>query len=174
MAATCALLASGLAGCGNSTANSPAGSMKQLVTVQILDYDGIQNLIANERGKVVVMDCWATSCPPCVEEFPKLVALHKTYDPAELTCISLSFDFEGLGKPEDVEGDVLKFLTQQEARFTNVLNSEPSDTLLKKMNLASIPAVFVYDRQGNLHRFEGSKAYDDVPALVRQLVDQKQ
>jgi thiol-disulfide isomerase/thioredoxin len=141
------------------------------VTLQILDYDAIQKLIAAHRGQVVVLDCWSTSCPPCVEEFPKLVALHKKYDPAKLACISLSFDFEGLGKPQDVQGDVLKFLEEHGATFENVLGAEPSDTLLKKMQLASVPAVFVYDRQGNVQRFEGSKAYDQARELVKKLLN---
>jgi thiol-disulfide isomerase/thioredoxin len=180
IAAAVALLASGSSGCGNSTPQNehvPApssGGLKQLISLQILDYEGIQKLIAGHRGQVVVMDCWSTSCPPCIEEFPKLVALHKKYDPTQLACISLSFDFEGLGKPEDVQADVLRFLQKQGATFENVLGGEASDVLLKQMNLASIPAVFVYDRQGKVHRFEGSKAYDDVPALVKQLLDQKQ
>lgn len=141
------------------------------VTLQILDYDAIQKLIAAHRGQVVVLDCWSTSCPPCVEEFPKLVALHKKYDPAQLACISLSFDFEGFGKPQDVQGEVLKFLEGHGATFENVLGAEPSDTLLKKIQLASIPAVFVYDRQGNVERFEGSKAYDQARELVEKLLN---
>ncbi|HEY2759450.1 MAG TPA: TlpA disulfide reductase family protein [Pirellulales bacterium] len=143
------------------------------VSLQILDYNGIQNLIASHRAQVVVLDCWSTSCPPCIEGFPKLIALQKKYDLSQVVCISLSFDFEGIGKPENVRPDVLVFLQDQQAAIENVLSSESSDVLLKKMNLASIPAVFVYDRQGNVHRFEGSKAYDEVPALVKQLVDKK-
>ncbi|HTQ37720.1 MAG TPA: TlpA disulfide reductase family protein [Pirellulales bacterium] len=165
-------------GCGSHTGHAdstevptPANAASTTnVSLQILDYNGIQKLIADHRGQVVVLDCWATSCPPCIEEFPKLVALHKKYDPAQLACISLSFDFEGLGKPEDVQADVLKFLQTHGAAFDNILCSESSDALLKKLNLASIPAVFVYDRQGNVHRFEGSKAYEEVPALIEKLI----
>ncbi len=143
------------------------------VSLQILDYQQIQNLIASHHGQIVVLDCWSTSCPPCIEEFPKLVALHKKYDHTKLACISLSFDFEGPGTPADVQPDVLKFLQRQNATFENVLSSEPSDALLKKMNLASIPAVFVYDAEGDVHRFEGSKAYDDVLPLVSKLIESK-
>jgi thiol-disulfide isomerase/thioredoxin len=171
-AVSAVLYCSGLVGCSNrdGTAESPSGQSPPGVTLQILDYIGIQKLIAGHLGQVVVLDCWSTSCPTCIEEFPKLVALHKKYDPSQLACISLSFDFEGPGKPDDVQPEVLKFLQNQGAAFENVLGSEPSDVLLKKMNLASIPAVFVYDRHGNVHRFEGGKAYDSVPALVEQLL----
>ncbi|HZZ28494.1 MAG TPA: TlpA disulfide reductase family protein [Pirellulales bacterium] len=170
IAAAVALLASGISGCGNRAANHAARGMRQLISLQILDYDGIQKLIASHRGQVVVMDCWSTACPPCVEEFPKLVALSQKYNPDQLACISLSFDFEGIGKPEDVERGVREFLSSHHASFENVLGAEPSDTLLKKMNLPSIPAVFVYDRDGTEHRFEGTKAYDEAGLLVKKLI----
>jgi thiol-disulfide isomerase/thioredoxin len=145
------------------------------VTVQVLDFDGLQKLIAGHKGKVVVMDCWSTSCAPCIQEFPNLVALHKKYGPAQVACISLSFDYDGSDKLADVQPPVQKFLDRQGATFDNVLSSTPSDELCKKLDLASIPAVYVFDRNGNLaKRFEGSKAYDDVPALVEKLVGGKQ
>jgi thiol-disulfide isomerase/thioredoxin len=169
-------------GCGNAAAPAQSSGDQAIppmapstvkdITLQILDYDRIQKLIASHHGQVVVVDCWATSCPPCVEEFPKLVALHKRNDTDRLACISLSLDFEGLGKPEDVAHGVMKFLVAQNATFENILSSEPSDVLLKKLNLPSIPAVFVYGPDGKLaQRFEGSKAYDEVPALVRKLLE---
>ncbi len=145
--------------------NAPA------VKVQVLDYDGLQKLIAAQTGKVVVMDCWATSCAPCIKEFPNLVALHKKYGPGKVACISLSFDFDGSDKLEEVLPPVQKFLERQGATFDNVLSSTPSDELCKKLEIPSIPAVFVYDRQGNLaKKFEGAKAYDGVPELVEKLV----
>ena len=66
---------------------------------------------------------------------------------------------------------VQKFLERQGATFDNVLSSVPSDELCKRLEIPSIPAVFVYDSQGKLaKRIEGSKAYDEVPALVEKLV----
>jgi thiol-disulfide isomerase/thioredoxin len=163
-----ALLAS-ILGCGPTTNPAP----EPTVSIKTLDYEGIQKLIADHKGKVVVMDCWSTSCGPCIQEFPKLVALHSKYDSKKLACISLSFDFEGGegAKPEDVQPDVLKFLEKQKATFDNVLCSEDSDTLRRKMDLAAIPAVYVYGRDGILaKRFEGEGAYQEVPALVETLL----
>jgi thiol-disulfide isomerase/thioredoxin len=155
-------------GC-NTTAESPA---KPAVALKTLDYNAIQELIASHKGKVVVMDCWSTSCEPCMREFPKLVALHKKHGADKVACISLSFDYEGIGKPEEVRPGVLEFLEKQQATFDNILCSEESDTLRKKMELSSIPAVYVYDRDGNAKRFEGEEVYKEVPALVEKLVNQ--
>jgi thiol-disulfide isomerase/thioredoxin len=149
------------------------------IDVKILSHDEIQQLIASHKGKVVVMDCWSTSCEPCVKEFPNLVALHKKHGPEKVACISLSFDYEGLGKPEDVLPVVQEFVEKQGATFDNVLCREDSETLYKKMTLASVPAVYVYKPDGELaKRFDNEDAakpenafnYEHVAKLVEELV----
>lgn len=156
-----------------NTASAPA------VEVKVLDHQGIQQLIASHQGKVVVMDCWSTSCEPCVKEFPNLVALHKKYGPDKVACISLSFDYEGLGKREDVLPTVREFLAKQGAAFDNVLCRDDSESLYKKMNLASVPAVYVYKPDGELaKRFDNENAakpedafnYEHVGKLVDELL----
>lgn len=184
-----------LCGCGVShsetvmtrqtTTQGPPGQAavvdQPAVEVKLLKHDQIQELIAGHKGKVVVMDCWSTSCDPCVKEFPNLVALHKKYGPEKVACVSLSFDYEGLGKPEDVLPVVQDFLQKQGATFDNVLCVEDSETLYKKMNLASVPAVYVYKQNGELaKRFDNEDAakpedafnYEHVAKLVEQLISE--
>jgi len=170
-----AVLLWAIVGCGASHSGRNVD-----VDLKILDFDGIQKLIESHRGKVVVMDAWSTSCKPCLEEFHNLVELHQKYGPDRVACISLSFDYEGIGKPEEQRERVLKFLREQGATFDNVLSSEESDALYRKFKLASIPAVFVYDRDGRLvKRFDNEKAkskadafsYAQVKKLVADLLE---
>jgi thiol-disulfide isomerase/thioredoxin len=149
---------------------------KPVVELQLLDFDGIQQLIAGHKGKIVVLDAWSTSCPPCVKEFPKLVALQRKYGPQRMACVSVSFDYEGVGKPEDASDKVLKFLTAHQATFDNVLSTLESDELLKKFGIYSLPAVFIYDRQGKLAKqFDTSSGaeftYEDVERYLTSLLD---
>ena len=83
------------------------------VELAILDFDGLKRLIAGKLGRVVVVNVWSTSCPPCVKEFPQLVDLSRRYRPEELACISLSLDYEGIDTPEKQMPKVLKFLQAQ-------------------------------------------------------------
>ncbi len=135
-----ALAGATLAGCSNtpdattealpevSEANAGGQPAEQGdVELSILSFDEIQQRIADQRGKVVVMDAWSTSCPPCMKDFHNLVELHKAHDPGQLACISLSFDYEGLGQPEEVSEGVLAFLRSQGAAFDNFLSNEESD-----------------------------------------------
>ena len=148
------------------------------VQLKILDFAGLERLVASKRGQVVVVDAWSTSCPPCVAEFPRLVALDRKYAAQGLACISLSMDFGGTGKPEDAAPPVLDFLRKQGATFENVLSAEDPDAMFNKLELASPPAVLVYDRQGKLreHMEEAADGagkkplYDRVEILVQKLL----
>jgi thiol-disulfide isomerase/thioredoxin len=156
------------------TANTEAAVGEQPssdVKLEILSFDEIQQRLAAQQGKVVVMDMWSTSCPPCMKDFHNLVDLHKTYGGEDVACVSMSFDYEGLGTPEESQPPVLEFLKSQGAAFDNFMSNEESDVLYRKFQLNSVPAVFVYDRTGKLReRFESEGAYEKVRALVAELV----
>ncbi|NBP51446.1 MAG: TlpA family protein disulfide reductase, partial [Actinobacteria bacterium] len=133
----------------------PAVAAEAAVAVELVDHDGLTAAVTAAKGTVVVLDCWSTSCPPCVKEFPGLVALHRKHG-AAVTCMSLSLDYEGIGKPEEVVPPVKAFLEQQKAVFRNMLAKEDSDAMCKKLGIVSVPAVFVWDRDGKL-----AKKFDD-------------
>jgi hypothetical protein len=112
-----------------------------------------------------------------MREFHNLVELHKQY-PDKLAAISVSFDYEGIGKPEEQQERVLKFLRKQGATFDNVLSNEESDALYAKFKLSAVPAVFVYGPYGKLvKRFDLNNTpdekggfYPEVKKLVAKLV----
>jgi thiol-disulfide isomerase/thioredoxin len=150
------------------------------VSLTILDYSGIETLIADKRGKVVVLDVWSTACPPCVKEFPDLVSLYRRTGPERIACISLSLDYDGAGKPADAAPAVLAFLQKQNARFDNVLANVEPEAILKQLEIPSMPAVFVFDRSGKLRQkftdgasSKGRPVYERVEELVNQLLADK-
>lgn len=98
--------------------------------------------------------------------------------------MSLSCDFSGIKNkpPEFYREKVLAFLSKQQATFPNILSSTPIDELLDAMQLSSIPAVYVFGRDGKLvKRFDNEKSekeednftYDDVTKLVEELLAKK-
>jgi thiol-disulfide isomerase/thioredoxin len=134
---------------------APEGQMEEEppgaeVTLQILDWESALGLVEQHRGKVVVVDVWATYCPPCIAEFPHLVQLHREQG-ERVSCISISLDHDGLDdEPVDAKRDkVLAFLEKQGATFENVLCSTIADDVFSK-HISSIPVVYVYDPEGNL------------------------
>jgi thiol-disulfide isomerase/thioredoxin len=77
-------------------------------------FDKVEAALNAAKGKVVLIDCWATWCGPCVLTFPLLVEKHRKYADRGLAVISLSLD-----KPADA-GQAVQFLRQQKATFTNL------------------------------------------------------
>lgn len=159
-------------GCG-SPASPPAR-----VVARLVDHEEIEAERLLHPGKVVVLDCWSTSCPPCVKEFPGLIALQRTFGD-KVACISLSFDYEGLGAPEEVVPRVEGFLREVgAAAITNLVSRDDADSLYRRMDLVSVPAVYVWKPDGSLaQRFDDDFAakelgrpftYADVERIVRE------
>lgn len=121
------------------------------VTLRILDWSGVEQIIASHKGKVVVVDLWSTGCIPCRREFPHLVKLHRELGD-RVACVSVSTDYDGIPSkpPETYRETVLEFLTQQGATFDNVLCSQAAEELFDQLKIGSIPSVFVYNQSGEL------------------------
>src|SRR5262249_17803397 len=65
------------------------------VEVKEVKFDDLDKAVSDRKGKVVLVDFWATWCAPCVKKFPHFVELHKQYKDKGLACISVSMDKEG-------------------------------------------------------------------------------
>ncbi len=119
--------------------------------------------LADYRGQVVVLDFYATWCPPCREQVPHLVSLQKRFGRQGLRVVGLN-----VGGPEDRE-QVPEFVKEYGIQYElGFPASEMVDLYLSDND--SIPQTFVFDRQGQLiKRFIG---YDDsMPATLESLVE---
>ncbi len=166
-------------------ADKKSDSANSKISLTVVDWEKTLELVAEHKGKVVVLDAWSLSCPPCMKEFPNLVKLHQKYGGKEVVCMSLACDYAGIKNkpPEYYRDKVLKFLEKHDAEFQNLLSSVPSDELFdKKMKISSIPVVYVFGRDGKIaKRFDNEKAekeednftYSDINKLVEELVKKK-
>jgi len=128
--------------------------------------------LASLRGRVVVVDVWATWCVPCLERFPHVVDLDRRYRNRGVTVVSLSVD--NRDDPQAVE-EARRFLRRQNAAFPNYLMDENILEAFEKLDLLTIPAVWIYDRSGRLrHDLNGDDPNrqftdDDVERAVAAL-----
>jgi len=162
-------------------ANGATSEANQAVSVSVASWEGVQQLVAQAQGRVVVVDVWSSWCPPCLREFPGLVELHNSH-PGQVTCISVNTNYDGSqgSPPESHRETVLGFLQQQRAAFANVMCNIPDLELYQQLNLGAPPAVYVYDKAGQLRkRFDNDSAEygaegftyrDHIAPLVRELV----
>jgi thiol-disulfide isomerase/thioredoxin len=151
------------------------------VEIKTVKYKELGDVVAQNRGKVVVVDFWGDFCIPCKKEFPHLVELHQKYAAQGLAAISVAVDpqKEDPQEREVLRQRLLKFLTKMKATFTNLYLDEPAELWQKKLDIAEVPCIFVFDRQGKYYRFGGSadaprKAeYSQIEPLVIELLKKK-
>jgi thiol-disulfide isomerase/thioredoxin len=147
----------------NENSDAKTSDVKSETPARTIDlvestWDELQSLIAQNKGKIVVVDVWSTACEPCMVEFPHLIELHQRF-PNEVVAISYDVDFAGIKNkpPAYYRERVLEFLgSQQENQVLHRMSTIAADELFNQIDLASIPAIYVYGRDGTLlKRFEG-------------------
>jgi thiol-disulfide isomerase/thioredoxin len=106
---------------------------------------GRRNQFGDFKGKVLVLDFYATWCDPCRRSVPHLIELQKKYEDQGLHVIGLN-----VGGPDD-EARVPDFAKQYGIQYTLAQPDEELVTLLLG-NTDAIPQTFVFDRQGQLAR----------------------
>jgi thiol-disulfide isomerase/thioredoxin len=120
-----------------ASGGSPRGAWTQL--------DGRRASLEDLRGQVVVLDFWATYCPPCREEIPHLVKLQRQFGPQGFKVIGLN-----VGGPED-RPKVPEFVRLYGIQY-ELAEPDPETTRLFLADNSAIPQTFVLDRRGRLIR----------------------
>jgi cytochrome c-type biogenesis protein len=98
--------------------------------------------LADQRGKVVLLNVWATWCHPCREEIPELRALHQRYEPRGLELIGVSVDAQGN------EDGIRAFM--KEFQMTYPVWHDPDERVSSRFLVVGVPATFLIDRAGIL------------------------
>ncbi len=134
------------------------------VSLKVVKYQELKDLVRGQRGKVVVVDFWADYCVPCKKNMPHLVELSQKFAGKGLSVITVSID--QLSQDPTVQDRLLKFLKARNANFTNLLLDEPPPVYEQKLHFKTVPTVFVFDRRGQWTQFT-----DEVdPSKVEELV----
>ncbi len=130
------------------------------------DVDGKAIDFSQFKGKIIMVNMWATWCPPCVRELPAIERLATKFKAEDFVLLPISIDAEG---------------KQQVQPFLNSLgmpnfNSyyDQSQSLGDVFPLDTIPATFILDQQGQLIAFVRSYVdWDDAKAvsLIQDFID---
>jgi peroxiredoxin len=109
---------------------------------EAMDLSGAPVTLASLKGRVVVLNVWATWCRPCLEEIPQLEAVHRDYGPKGVTTVGVSIDAAGMG------ADVKDFM--DEHGMTYAVWLDPDRNFSLKFLTVGVPETFVLDREGTI------------------------
>ena len=132
---------------------------EQAPALELLDLKGRKVSLTEFKGKVVLLDFWATWCDPCLEELPDIKALHEKYKDRGFTVLGVSLDVRG-------KKAVGPFVRENNVPYPVLLtDGTPPDGY----PVIGIPAAFLIDRQGRIVRqYLGPKSYDEVAKDVEE------
>ena len=133
---------------GEWTLLTPALSVPE-ADMQV-DADGSRARLVDAKGKVVVLNLWATWCTPCLKELPTLKALDEKYKDKGLKVVTLSIDTLPYAQ---VEG----FLKNKLNITLPIMALDDTGQIYEYLNAKGLPVTYLIDREGKItHRFVGA------------------
>jgi len=126
----------------------------------LADLHGDNVSLADFRGKVVILDFWATWCPPCKQEIPDFINLQSKYASKGLQVVGIALD-----EPDKVKS----FARENGMNYPVLLGNDQIAALYGGID--GIPTSFIIDRKGDIvTRFEGFRSKEDFEGEISKLL----
>ncbi len=125
--------------------------------VRFTDAQGAPVSLADKRGRVVLMNFWATWCSPCVREMPSLGRLQAKFDKSVFEVVLIS---------EDRDAGVIEPFHRRLGLDNMAAYHDPRARLSRQLAITGLPTTLLIDRNGNeVGRVTGAAEWDSPAAL---------
>ncbi len=132
---------------------------KPLAPAVLVDRSGATTGLEAFRGKVVVVNLWATWCAPCRQEMPSLERLRKHFSGQPLEVLAVSIG--------DSETRIQKFVDETKLELPILVDRDRA--LLRQWQVRVLPSTYVFDAKGRTrYGYVGERAWDD-PHVIEAL-----
>jgi peroxiredoxin len=136
--------------------------------------DGTPRTLKDYRGKVVLLNIWATWCPPCQQEMPSMQRLREAIDDEDFTILAVSIDAPtGQTDAFGREGGNLEIFAREMGLTFRILH-DPTGKIQEIYQTTGVPESFVVDRDGVIFKKVAGPTEWDAPAnvqLIQRLLD---
>ena len=122
------------------------------------DVDGKPVSLAELKGRIVLVDFWATWCPPCVASIPALSELARKYHDRGFVILGVNVDamHEDVQEMKKALPTVRRFLVRHRVTWTDLLNGQGTADVAAAYGVEEIPANFLIGRDGKVVAVEQS------------------
>ncbi|MEO8299913.1 MAG: TlpA disulfide reductase family protein [Burkholderiales bacterium] len=157
------VLAVVVAGVGAVVALSLAGGREPAPQVSYTVLDGSRHDSAALRGKVVLVNFWATSCTTCMHEMPRIIETHNKFK-------ARGFETIGVAMSYDPPAYVINYAQTRKLPFAVAIDN--TGEIAKRFgNVQLTPTTFVIDKQGRIvKRYVGEPDFTQLHALLDKLL----
>ncbi len=134
---------------------------------ELLDMDEEPVRLSDYKGKVVLLNFWATWCPPCIREMPSMEHLQNKVESEKFKVIAIN----QMENPDDV----FAFTGQLDVDPTFKILFDTSSRVSQDYAVRGLPTTYLIDKQGNIrYRAVGGREFDhpEVVKIIKQLAEE--
>lgn len=129
---------------------------------ELVHHQGGRVKLSDFKGKVVILDFWATWCPPCVEEMPWLVSMAAYFESGGVVFLAANHD-----EPADRQEALEKFLRGIPPLAAHVVYSDPA--VARRYGVVALPTLYIIGRNGKIvARARGAVSPDKVRSWIAE------
>jgi len=149
----------GMTACGHPGEGADPAATEALPRLQVTDVEGARASIDAYRGRIVVLNLWATWCGPCRRELPSLDRLSLRLDATRFVVAGVAVDSDRIA--------VREYLLQSAIRFPNFVAADRREIEVA-LATRTLPQTLIIAADGSLiDRIEGARSWDSAAAIAR-------
>ena len=148
-------------------ATTTAAAQEDPLGAKFADLEGKSRALSEWRGKVLVVNFWATWCPPCLKEIPAFVELQRRFGEDGLQFVGVALD---------ARDQVAAFVRDHAVNYPVLAGEEDVARYMQQMGnaIGALPFTLVFDAEGKVrHVQQGEWSGPDAEAVVKPLLARK-
>ncbi|WP_370280781.1 TlpA disulfide reductase family protein [Pontibacterium sp.] len=135
-------------------ASTGAYANSSLYNLSFPNVDEQEIQLSEYKGKVILLNFWATWCPPCVKEMPSMQRLHDKFPEKDFEIVAISAG--------ESQAAVESFMMGLDTELTFPILLDETGRTFKDFGIRGLPMSFLFDREGNLIKtISGSREWDE-------------